>query len=93
MQIVTSRSNDVVIPARSEAQVTFTIRVSTSGTTVAHVSLADRHNTAFGNTQDTTITSVLRISDASGFVIIGFAVLLGLVGLWRQFNRKKDPDE
>lgn len=93
MQIVTSRSNNVVIPARSEAQVTFTIRVSTSGKTTAHVSLADRQNKAFGNTQETAITSVLRISDASGFIIIGFAVLLGLVGLWRQFNRKKDPDE
>ncbi|MBT1163029.1 DUF6049 family protein [Bifidobacterium felsineum] len=93
MQIVTSRTNDVVIPAHSEAQVAFTIRVSTSGSAIAHVSLADRQSVAFGNTQDTTITSVLRISDASGFIIIGFAVLLGLVGLWRQFNRKKDPDE
>ncbi|KAB7788730.1 hypothetical protein F7D08_0464 [Bifidobacterium cebidarum] len=93
MQIVTSRTNDVVIPAHGEAQVAFTIRVSTSGSAVAHVSLSDRQNVAFGNTQDTTITSVLRISDASGFIIIGFAVLLGLVGLWRQFNRKKDPDE
>lgn len=93
MQIVTSRSNTIVIPAHSEAQVAFTIRVSTSGSTTAHISLADRHGNAFGNTQDTAITSVLRISDASGFVIIGFAVLLGVVGLWRQFNRKKDPDE
>ena len=25
--------------------------------------------------------------------IIGFSLLLGLVGLWRQFHRKKDPDE
>ena len=22
-----------------------------------------------------------------------FAVLLGIIGLWRQFHRKKDPDE
>ena len=93
MQIVTSRTTSLVIPAHSEAQVAFTIRVSTSGSTTAHVSLTDRSGTAFGNVQNTPITSVLRISDASGFIIIGFAVLLGVVGLWRQFNRKKDPDE
>ena len=93
MQIVTSRTTSLVIPAHSEAQVAFTIRVSTSGSTTAHVSLTDRSGTAFGNVQNTPITSVLRISDASGFIIIGFAVLLGAVGLWRQFNRKKDPDE
>ena len=29
----------------------------------------------------------------TGFIIIGFSLLLGLVGLWRQFHRKKDPDE
>ena len=93
MQIVTSRSTTVDVPANGEAQVSFTIRVSTSGSTTAHVSLADRDGRAFGNVQDTAITSVMRISDMSGFVIIGFAVLLGIMGLWRQFNRKKDPDE
>ncbi|MBT1174373.1 hypothetical protein JS530_02410 [Bifidobacterium sp. LC6] len=93
MQIVTSRTNTVSIPAHSEAQVAFTIRVSTSGSATARVSLADRQGNAFGGTQNTAITSVLRISDASGFIIIGFAALLGVVGLWRQFNRKKDPDE
>ena len=46
-----------------------------------------------GSAQNTDITSVLRISDMTGFIIIGFSLLLGLVGLWRQFHRKKDPDE
>lgn len=93
MQIVTSRTADIDIPSHSDAQVTFTIRVSTSGSSTAHVSLTDREGNSFGNTQDTAITSVMRISDASGFIIIGFAVLLGIIGLWRQFHRKKDPDE
>ncbi|NMM99242.1 DUF6049 family protein [Bifidobacterium olomucense] len=93
MQIVTSRDAEVSIPAHSDAQVTFTIRVSTSGSTTAHVTMTDREGNSFGNTQNTAITSVMRISDASGFIIIGFAVLLGIVGLWRQFHRKKDPDE
>ena len=93
MEIVTSRMDTVEVPAHGEAQVAFTIRVSTSGTANATISLFDRNGAAFGATQVTHITSALQISDKSGFVIIGFAVLLGAVGLWRQFNRKKDPDE
>ena len=93
MQIVTSRFDTVQVPPHGEAQVAFTIRVSTSGTANATISLFDRNGAAFGATQVTHITSALQISDKSGFVIIGFAVLLGAVGLWRQFNRKKDPDE
>ena len=86
-------SYTVQVPPHGEAQVAFTIRVSTSGTANATISLFDRNGAAFGATQVTHITSALQISDKSGFVIIGFAVLLGAVGLWRQFNRKKDPDE
>lgn len=93
MQIVTSRFDTVQVPPHGEAQVAFTIRVSTSGTANATISLFDRNGAAFGATQVTHITSALQISDKSGFVIIGFAVLLGAVGMWRQFNRKKDPDE
>ena len=93
MQIVTSRFDTVEVPAHGEAQVAFTIRVVASGTADATISLFDRNSVAFGATQVTHITSALQISDKSGFVIIGFAVLLGAVGLWRQFNRKKDPDE
>ncbi|WP_370737541.1 DUF6049 family protein [Bifidobacterium lemurum] len=92
MQIVTSRLADVTVPANGEEQVTFTIRVSTSGSATATIALQDRDGNAFGATQNTPITSVLRISDMSGFVIIGFAVLLGALGLWRQFHRKKDAN-
>ena len=93
MQIVTSSEETVSIPAHSDAQGAFIIRVSTSGKAKAALSLTDRNHQPFSNNQNTAITSVLRISDASGFIIIGFAILLGIVGLWRQFNRKKDPDE
>lgn len=92
-QIVTSREATVTVPANSEAQVTFTIRVVASGTTTAHLTLQDRDGDAFGDEQSTSITSSLQISDMSGFAIIVGAVALGLVGLWRQFHRKKDPDE
>ncbi|WP_243394346.1 DUF6049 family protein [Bifidobacterium parmae] len=92
-EIVTSRRNTVTIPARGEAQVTFTLRAATSGSATAHVSLQDRGGVTFGGSQDTAINCVLKISDKTGFIIIGLAVALGALGLWRQFNRKKDPDE
>ena len=57
------------------------------------LSLQDRQGITFGATQTTHITSALQISDKTGFIIIGIAVLLGALGLWRQFHRKKDPDE
>jgi hypothetical protein len=93
MQIVTSRFDTVEVPAHSEAQVAFIIRVATSGTADAALSLQDRQGITFGATQTTHITSALQISDKTGFIIIGIAVLLGALGLWRQFHRKKDPDE
>lgn len=93
MQIVTSRFDTVEVPAHGEAQVAFTIRVATSGTADATLSLQNRQGITFGATQTTHITSALQISDKSGFIIIGIAVLLGALGLWRQFHRKKDPDE
>ncbi len=92
-EIATSRRNTVTIPPRSEAQVTFSLRAATSGSAVATVSLQDRNDVAFGQQQRTSINCVLKISDKTGFIIIGLAVALGVLGLWRQFNRKKDPDE
>ena len=93
MTIVTSRLVDVVVPPTSEEQTTLAIRVSTSGTANAQLTLLDREGNAFGAAQSTTITSALQISDMSGFIIIVCAVLLGIAGLWRQFHRVKDPDE
>ena len=93
MQIVTSRFDTVEVPAHGEAQVAFIIRVATSGIADATLSLQDRQGITFGATQTTHITSALQISDKTGFIIIGIAVLLGALGLWRQFHRKKDPDE
>jgi hypothetical protein len=93
MEIVTTRFSDVDVPAHGSTQTTFTIRVSTSGSATAHLTLLDRAGGQFSAPQSTPIISTLQISDMSGFVFIAIAIALGLLGLWRQFHRKKDPDE
>lgn len=93
MEIVTTRFETLSIPARSEAQTTFDVRVATSGTATAHLTLTDRKGDAFSKQESTRIASTLRISDMSGLIFIVVAIILGMLGIWRQFNRKKDPDE
>ena len=93
MEIVTSRMAEAVIPARSEAQVTFKVRVAAAGRANVDIGLLDSQGRPFGQVRRVQITSNLRLSDMSGLIIIVIAVLLGLLGLWRQFHRTKDPDE
>lgn len=92
-EIVTAREAQVEIPAHSEVQVTLPIRVATAGQANASLVLVDRAGQAFGTSHTTRITSSLRLSDMSGLAILVVAGIFGLLGLWRQFNRKKDPDE
>ena len=92
-EIATSRHTTIMVPAHSEAQTTFQLRAATSSSATATITLEDRSGIAFGQPQQTAISCVLKISDMTGFIIIGAAVALGLLGLWRQFHRKKDPDE
>ena len=93
MEIVTTRFSDVDVPAHGSTQTTFTIRVSTTGSATARLTLLDRDGKQFSAPKYTPIISTLQISDTSGFVFVAVAVALGLLGLWRQFHRKKDPDE
>lgn len=93
MEIVTTRFETISVPARSEAQTTFDVRVATSGAATANLTLTDRKGYTFSTQESTHITSTLRISDMSGVVFIVAALILAMLGIWRQFNRKKDPDE
>lgn len=93
MEIVTSRFEEVAVPAKGTSQTTFTVRVSTSGTATAHMNLLDRSGVVFSSPQSTKITSTLRISDVTGWLFIAFALLLAVVGLWRQFHVTKDSDQ
>ncbi len=93
MEIVTRRKTLVNVPANSETQITLPLRITTSTRTKATFVLEDSQHRPFSKQQSTLITSTLQISDKSGTIIIIFAFMLGLLGLWRQFHRKKDPDE
>ncbi len=93
MEIVTRRKTPVKIAANSESQVILPLRSTTSSKVKATFSLEDRNHNVFSSTKETAITSTLQISDKSGTIIIIFAFALGAFGLFRQFNRKKDPDE
>ncbi len=93
MEIVTRRKTPVKIAANSESQVILPLRSTTSSKVKATFALEDRNHNVFSGTKETAITSTLQISDKSGTIIIIFAFALGALGLWRQFNRKKDPDE
>jgi hypothetical protein len=93
MEIATSRFQDITVPAKSEAQTTFTVRASTSGATDAHLTLTDRNKSAFSTPQTTHISCAMRLSDKSGLAFIGVSLFLGVLGLWRQFHVKKDADQ
>lgn len=92
-EIATSRRTTITVPAHAEAQTTVRLRAATSGSAIASIALEDRVGVRFGQMQQTSISCILKISDMTGFIIIAAAVVLGLLGLWRQFHRKKDPDE
>ena len=92
-EIATSRRTTITVPALAQTQTTFRLRAATSGSAIASIALEDRVGVRFGQMQQTSISCILKISDMTGFIIIAAAVVLGLLGLWRQFHRKKDPDE
>ena len=92
-EIATSRRTTITVPAHAETQTTFRLRAATSGSAIASIALEDRVGVRFGQMQQTSISCILKISDMTGFIIIAAAVVLGLLGLWRQFHRKKDADE
>ena len=92
-EIATSRRTTITVPAHAETQTTFRLRAATSGSAIASIALEDRVGVRVGQMQQTSISCILKISDMTGFIIIAAAVVLGLLGLWRQFHRKKDPDE
>ena len=84
---------DVVVLPHAEVQATVDVHIISSGSTNVVIQLQDRDGRTFGTSTSAHVTSVLQINDWSGYAILALAVLLGALGLWRQFHRIKDPDE
>lgn len=92
-EIVTTRTAWAILPPRAETQVTFAIRVLATGRATAHLTLLDRNGMTFSQAKATQITSVLRLDDGAGLVLLAVAAVFGVLGIWRQFHRRKDDDE
>jgi hypothetical protein len=91
--ITITKEKNVEVPAGSEAQATFEIRVVGTGSAIATFTPIDRGGLAFGTSPSTAIYSQLTINDMSGNVLIILALLLGAAGIYRQATRRKDPDQ
>ncbi len=86
-------SQPVHVLANAESQANFTIRVIGASQTTATFRLVDNKGKAFGMAKSAAIYSQLSLGDTSGYLLIAIAVVLGILGLWRQFHVKKDPDQ
>lgn len=89
----TAQDGSVLVPANSEIQTTVDVHVLQSGSADITINLLDRNGQPFGSGTNARVTSVFQINDWSGYAILAAAALLGVLGLWRQFHRVKDPDE
>jgi hypothetical protein len=87
--ITMTPSQTVTVPTNSEAQSTLTISVVGSSSAQAQILLADRAGKTFTSVKTTQITAHLTLNDMSGNIILAFAGILTIFGLWRQFTRKK----
>lgn len=88
-----SPSTTVFVKCNGEAQATFHIKVVGASMATAKFILEDHQHQPFGAITKTQITSQLTLNDMNGTVLVIFAVVLGLIGLWRQFHLRKDPDQ
>lgn len=86
-------SQKVHAMANAETQANFTITSIGWSQTQASFRLVDNKGKFFGTTKSAMIYSQLSLGDTSGYALIALAVVLGIVGLWRQFHVKKDPNQ
>lgn len=81
------------IEAHSSKQIQVPVISNSAGAGTASLNLTDSIGRNFGKSVTARLNSSLRLSDKTGYIIIGLAIFLGIWGLWRQFNRVKDPNE
>ena len=89
MHLLTTTAN---LPVTVTNRLPFPVTAGISGSADSNVfSVMGVRN--FGKSVTARLNSSLRLSDKTGYIIIGLAIFLGIWGLWRQFNRVKDPNE
>lgn len=88
-----SSEKTLTIHENSEAQTTLHVRVVGTSQTTLSIQVTDEQGNVLGEPQTTMLYTQLPLNDLSGDILIVLAVVLGIVGLRRQFTRKKDPDQ
>lgn len=83
----------VTVFPNGEAQATYTISTVGASAVTARFWLLSQTGVRFGDTAKTSIYTQLTLNEMSGNIIIIVAVILGIIGLWRQFHVKKDADQ
>lgn len=86
-------SRTVRVKPNGQEQTTFRIKAIGASTVTASFRLLTPAGDAFGPTTRTRIDSQLTLRAMNGNLLILLAVVLGIVGFWRQFHRRKDPDQ
>lgn len=88
-----SSQKTLTVHENSEAQATLHVRVVGTSQTTLSIQVTDEQGNVLGEPQTTMLYTQLPLNDLSGDILIVLAVVLGIVGLRRQFTRKKDPDQ
>lgn len=88
-----SSGKTLTVHENSEAQATLHVRVVGTSQTTLSIQVTDEQGNVLGEPQTTMLYTQLPLNDLSGDILIVLAVVLGIVGLRRQFTRKKDPDQ
>lgn len=88
-----SSEKTLTVHENSEAQATLHVRVVGTSQTTLSIQVTDEQGNVLGKPQTTMLYTQLPLNDLSGDILIVLAVVLGIVGLRRQFTRKKDPDQ
>lgn len=77
----------ITVGAHDDQQVSMTVSVLSGRRGKARISLVDRRGKAFGTASSTQIIGSFAVNGPVGYAIIALAVVLGLLGAYRQTKR------
>ena len=77
----------ITVGAHDDQQVSMTVSVLSGRRGKAQISLVDRRGKAFGTASSTQIIGSFAVNGPVGYAIIALAVVLGLLGAYRQTKR------